>query len=80
MSDNSFRLTVCILLAGILFVQIIGTFINKPPTYGDFVNAKQPELKKQLSLKVPLAHAQLNEPISVEITNTPLDVDVTSMP
>lgn len=83
MNEKVFRPLVCFLLAGILAMQIFSMFYtmqNKPVTYGDLINAKQADQKKQLRMKTPIVNAKIDDTISVDITNEPLSVNVESMP
>lgn len=67
--DNVYKITVCLLLAGILATQIYG-IVHKPPTYGDLVNAPA-DKKKEIILKSPLIRSHFSEPIQVEVENEP---------
>ena len=72
--DRILRVIACLLLFGILVVQIL-ILERMPPTLNDVRKAKGKALK-ELMLKQPIIRAEISEPLRVEVDNTPLEVEI----
>lgn len=68
MKEETFRIVTCLLLTGILTMQII-SYQNRPPTYGDLVRTKDKEAKKYMMQKIPVVNANITQTLEVEVVN-----------
>jgi len=75
--DRALRVITCLLLFGILVVQIL-ILQRMPPNLNDFKNARA-EDREKIMLKQPIIGAGIIEPVRVNVENTP-QVEVENIP
>mgnify|MGYP001039078141 CR=1 FL=1 len=72
--DRILRVISCLLLLGILVVQIF-ILRRMPPTLNEILKATG-KAQEELMLKRPIIQARISEPVQVEVSNTPLEVEI----
>ena len=79
-NESTYRITVILLLAGILAVQsAVLLRIQKPVTMADLrKNGLTPQQRTALLLKIPLV--RVNGSVDVDVQNPSLGVDVVGQP
>lgn len=79
-TESTYRITVIVLLVGILAVQsAVLIRIPKPVTTADFrKNGLTQEQRSTLLLNIPLA--RVNGDVDVDVQNSSFDVDVSDQP
>jgi len=79
-TESAYRITVIVLLVGILAVQsAVLIRIQKPVTLADLrKNGLTQEQRTALLLKIPMA--RVNGSVDVDVQNSSLDVDVAGQP